>query len=470
MRYGERVKAHFDKLLLHGLDTYGPQRSRMWMASLDTRTGRYPDDDRRPATIPKRVYRNIDAPRGCSLYWDQPSLVAAHALTGVTGDPRYANAADAYVRDFLDRCVAANGVLLWGNHYYYDAFLDATVKFPGSAPPFPCDMTSETGDYHEIRPIPPAWETLWRVDPAATSRAITAAANGHVVNEQTGQFNRHADRRPGCAFLEHGGTMIEAIAWLHAREPDPSPLALADAMARYSFEHRGPTTGLLENNPSESRWDKFTSTTEVGLWAGCLMRAADLADRPHWIELADAAMRPWLRFGYDEKARRYFGRLRVSDGSPLLNPPGTDYEPGDYADLWRPLFPAHDYPMPFAEAALALFRRTGDAEYRLACERWRNVIAESLPARAGQGGYAEHYGRCLHFLLGGARTFPDRDDWLAIARRVADEAVSVLFDHDMFRGHPGEHRYDAVDGVGFLALALLWLDTGAEPDAMGMGW
>jgi hypothetical protein len=59
---------------------------------------------------------------------------------------------------------------------------------------------------------------------------------------------------------------------------------------------------------------------------------------------------------------------------------------------------------------------------------------------------------------------------MALAKKVADEAVGALFDHGMFRGHPGEHRYDAVDGVGFLALALLWLQTGEEPDNMGLGW
>ncbi len=465
------VKSHFDKLLATGLDTYGPRHTRMWMASLDTRTGRYPADDTRPAHIGKRVYRNIDAPRGCSLYWDQPSIVAVHALTTLTGDKTYSQAADAYIQDFLQRCVAPNGVLLWGNHYFYDAFIDATVKFPGSGIPFPVDFSVETGDYHEIRPLSPAWEAFWRVDPKATARAIHAAAQGHIVNRDTGQFNRHADNRHGCAFLEHGGTMIEAIAWLHARQPDPQLMEIAHAMARYSFQHRDPSTGLLENNPAEHRWDKTTSTTEAGLWAGCLLRASRLAHVPQWQDMAVAALKPWLLHGFDTTARKYYGRLRVSDATPIFDPPATEYEPGNHSDLWRPLFPAHDYPMSFAQAGLALHRLTGDADSRQACLRWRDAIADSLPARAGKLGYAEHYGRCIHFLLDCAQTFPDQADSLrALAHRVAAEAVDALFEHDMFRGHPGEHRYDAVDGVGFLALALLWLHTGTEPHTMGLGW
>lgn len=471
------VQSHFDKLTTLGLDTYGRQSTAMWMASLDTRTGRYPDDDTRPDHIPKRVYRSIDAPRGCSLYWDQPSIVAAHALSLVSDNQTYSLAADAYVKDFLSRCVAHNGIFLWGNHYYYHAFNDHTVKFPGAAQPFACDMASETGDYHEIRPLSPAWQGFWRVNPLMTRRAIEVAAKGHLVDSDTGLFNRHADNRVGCAFIEHAGTTIESLAWLYHHDPKPDAhwLVMAAAIARYCFNHRDPNTGLMENNPTETRWDKFTSTTEAGLWAGCLLRAAALIpDEPCaavWIDMADQVMTDWLKYGYDQTASQYYGRLNVADGKPILEKPKTLYEPGDHTDLWRPLFPVHDYPMSFAQAVLALHKLTGKDIYATSCHRWRETIAQSLPARNGQGGYAEHYGRCLHFLLASADHFPNEQaSYLDLAHTLAAEAVDTLYENDMFRGHPGEHRYDAVDGVGFLTLALLWLATGNEPDNMGLGW
>ncbi|MFA9477642.1 hypothetical protein ACERK3_04970 [Phycisphaerales bacterium AB-hyl4] len=463
------VQAHFDKVLASGLDCYGPDHTAMWMASLDTATGRYPIDDTRPEHIGKRVYRNIDAPKGCSLYWDQPAVVAAHALSRCVNDERYVRAADAYVRDFLKRCVASNGIFLWGNHYYYDAFRDVVMRFKSREDPIPCDPESESGELHEIRPIVPAWETFWRVDPHATDRAIRAAAAGHLVNADTGEFDRHAGRTSGCAFIEHGATMIESLAWLYAKTGDPALLEPARAMARFSFEHRHPNTGLLENNPTVDRWDKTTSTTEAGLWAGCLVRAAGLANEPAWIDMADAALSAWLAVGYDENAGRYYGRLRVADGTPIFDPPQTPYEPGNHADLWRPLFPAHDYPMQCAEAALSLYQLTSKPTYRTACERWHDMIDRELPARNGQGGYAEHYGRCLHFLLG-CHTVFDEPAYLKLAHRIANEAVTVLFAQNMFRSHPGEDRYDAVDGVGFLLLGLLWLERGEEVDAMGLGW
>ena len=44
------------------------------------------------------------------------------------------------------------------------------------------------------------------------------------------------------------------------------------------------------------------------------------------------------------------------------------------------------------------------------------------------------------------------------AEVLAAEAVSHLYAGPMWRTHPGEDRYDAVDGVGMLFLALVYLD------------
>lgn len=468
--YLRAVQVHFDTLLASGLATYGKRPCAMWMASLDTGTGRYPENDARPTAVGKRVYRNIDAPRGCSLYWDQPSIVAAHALCCVTGESRYAAAADAYVRDFLNRCVSFSNMFLWGNHYYYDAFRESVVRFVVDEDPVPCDPAADPGDLHEIRPIPPAWGSFWRVSPEMTESAIRAAAAGHVVDPATGEFQRHAEHRRGCAFLEAGGILVESLAWLFEKTGDAGLANLAGKIAGYSFRHRHPVTGLLENNPTATRWDKHTATTEVGLWANSLMRASERTGRSEWLEMADLAVSSWLRFGYDASRQQYYGRLAVADGRPILGAKTTPYQPRDYSDIWEPLFPTHDYPLCFAEACLSLFAATGREEYLVAAERWSDIIQETLLAPDGRGRYAEQYGRCIHFLLRleKATGKPRPGDLTA---RIAHEAMSVLFTGEMFRGHPGENRYDAVDGVGFLLLALIQLGAGQPPpDLMGLGW
>src|SRR5688572_922954 len=122
------IRTHLDWFIAHApMKGYGPHDNAMWISSLDLHTGRHPVPWERPAGVEKRCYRWIESPGGSNLYWDQPLLVAAHALSARTGDAAYAAAADAYGRDFLERCVAPSGLFLWGNHYFYDAARAAVV-------------------------------------------------------------------------------------------------------------------------------------------------------------------------------------------------------------------------------------------------------------------------------------------------------------------------------------------------------
>ncbi len=447
---------------------YGPDDSRQWMSSIDTNTGFYPLDDTRPTGIEPRCYRFIEAPRGCNIYWDGPQLAASHALADLAGEPVLHHAADAYVGDFFDRCISASGLPLWGNHYYWDAFAGKVMRFTGSEPPAPCDPATDLGDLHEIRPLPVPWEALWRVSPEKAETAIRVMLERHLFDPETGGFNRHADGESGCAFLEAGGLLVEAAGWLHERSPDTKLIEIATRIARWSFEHRNADTDLLENNPTETRWDKQMSTTEVGMWAGCLLRAAEHmpALQDELREMATHATAAWLRHGFDESKDRYFGRLMVADGSPVIEPKTTPYQPGDYAAPWEPLFPAHDYPMAMAETCVELLRITGEPVFQQAVERWVGHLQASLPPREGSGGYAEHYGRAVHFLCV-ADAALNRPQWRDLATGLADEAVERLWTGRMFRGHPGEDRYDAVDGVGVLMLALIRLETGEEPPMLG---
>jgi len=459
--YLAAVRSHLDRIIASGTDRYGPVQTPMWMASLDTRTGAYPQDAVHPK-VGKRAYRDILAPKGCTLYWDQPELVAAYAITKITADEWYAKAADAYVQSFLRKCVRADGLFEWGNHVYYDAFTDKLVHLQG-------------GD-HETRPIPPAWEAFWKLSPQAAEREIRLVAKLHVFDPVTGGFNRHADGKKGCAFLESGGIITETLCWLSRKTGDKAPADLALRVARFSFEHRGEKTGLLENNPTVSRWDKFAATTEVGVWAGSLLRAQDYTGVEEFGRMARQAVLAYLKYGWDEKAGRYLGQLKVADGVSAFAAenkrlPETN-APGLYADPWNAYFPTHDYPMALAETCVTLYDRTKEREFLQAIERWAGVLKEEkLPAqtRDGHGGYAELFGRGIHFLCRAAEATGDRA-YRKQAHELARLAMDSLFAEGMFRSHTGEDRYDALDGVGYLLLALIRLQTGKAPDYMGFGF
>lgn len=460
-RWMKLVKSHLGNLAKYGTDRYGPETTPMWMASLDLQSKAYPE--REPmARAGRRVYRDIASPFGSSIYWDLPQIAAAYEVSRLSGEEAYRKSAESYVRSFLARGVDANGLFEWGNHRYYDAYKDKAAHFAGGP--------------HEMRPIPPCWDVFWEIDPNATEREIRVSADRHIIDRETGEFTRHDEAKSPHAFLEAGGILAESLCWLGKRTGDKSVVDLALKVAGFSYRNRNLSTGLIENNPSVTRWDKHVSTTEVGLWAGSLLRAASYSGREEFRTMAEGGVSAYLKYGFDEKGGRYYGQLKVADGTPVLkeNPvPGPEeYWPGNYADIWNANFPAHDYPMALATTCVDLYSLKRQDSYATAIRRWAGVVeAAPVPttAKHGRGAYAELFGRAIHFQLRAADALREKK-YRATAERLAANAESTLFTEGMFRGHGGEDRYDAVDGVGYLLLALIYLDTGQPPNGRGFGF
>jgi hypothetical protein len=463
--YLDRIGSHFRRLLAAGRDEQGPVRSGLWMSVLSTGTGAPPETPHTPG----RVYRQVGAPRGSTLYWDQPLLVAAHNLTRATSDPRYAGAARAYVAAFLEHCVSPEGVYQWGNHMYYDAYRDAVVKF--------------SGGHHELRPISPAWELFWRERGEQCLDYIRKMSRRHVYDEETGGFNRHDDGKRGHAFLEAGGVLVEALAWAYSRTREPALLERALRIPSYSYGHRNPKTGLIPNDPDGGRWDAGVSTTEVGLWALCLLRAAEYTKNRTFLDMAASGVRAYLEHGYDQNTKRYFGQLALGDGRPVT-PERSGYWPRKYSTIWNPdQWPTHDYPLSLAEACLELARATNEGVsregvFRQGARRWAEVLLDSPAPSGNQGVYAETYGRSIHFLSRAARVLGE-PRLETHARRLAAEAVDRLFHggvnavkgvagtSGMFQTQPGTGLYRSVDGLGYLFLALIELETGEVAEGFG---
>lgn len=468
-QYFSKVTVHYDRLIEVGTDQYGPAKTALWLASIDVRKG----GQFEPAPeASRRTYRTIHAPRGSTLYWDQPLVGLSYWLSTRTGESRYQEAADAYLRDFLKTSVdPKQGYFLWGNHLYYDVFQDEQVKI--------------FEPYHEMRPLPVAWPMFERIDAAATVRAARAAAAGHLVQTATGLFNRHAliggdsSVQTPMPFLSAGGTLVETLAWLASRKPrDSAELSRqAKRVAAYSHGGRNTRTSLMPVQPVVDRWDRYAATTETGLWASSMLRAAELTASSSFETRAWDSLRAYLTFGFSRDEGRYHGMLDVASGLPTWERT-TEWQPGRWSDVWEPLFPSHDHPMPLAEACLTLYEKRGDRGFRECAEDWATHIEKTLPASFPTkditdssrtlGAYAESYGRVIHFLVRAAKTL-DEPDFRELAQVVADDAVEKLWVEDagMFRSHPGDDRIDSVDGLGILFAALVYFDTGEDPDLLG---
>ena len=196
-----KLLQHLDWFLDHAVWGDDTPAAGLWWSMLDLDTGR-PTAAPRPAGVAKRCYRHIESPGGSNLYWDGPLVVASLAVSTRAGEPRYAEAAERYVRAYLQAAASPGGLLWWGNHYY--------VRADGRAVTFGRDVVAvdeahRTAPLHETRPLPVPWPLLHRLDPSRTEAALAAhrqhlrqqrpPGDGH--GHQPGHHQRPAGR-PGA--------------------------------------------------------------------------------------------------------------------------------------------------------------------------------------------------------------------------------------------------------------------------------
>jgi hypothetical protein len=458
---------------LKQLITHATGRTPMWTSSLDLNTLQYPSDVN--PTAGQRVYREIAGPRGSVIYWDVPQLSLCHRIAQLTGDTSLSEAADAYVRHFLSIAVGNHGLWAIGNHYYYDLTEDRFMVFGYAGPTRPDDPADRS--HVEHRPLMLDWDVFWRVDPAATEAHLRAFGDDSVDGGfagKGGHFDRHTSRLSSgtvYSFSESGGILTESMAWLAKKlssHPGTTPrlhrghcLRLAKRVARFTFESRNPTTGLVPVQNSTDRWDRRCATSEIGLWAGSILNAFDLTGDGEYLAMASDAVAAFVDHAWDESRGAYFGKLDVCTARPDLSV--GDNRPGVHTDLWNAYFPDHEYGIALGETAVRLWRATHDGRFATAARRLAQQLMLSRPgsrARSGHGAYAETFGRGIQFLITAADALGE-PSLLRDAQGLAADAVKVLYHakSGLFRGHAGEDRYDAVDGVGILGEALLNLDA-----------
>ena len=444
-----QIESHLGKVAASRVQTDGSSPGPMWPAVIDVHTGQCPGADH----VPRRVYRLIGAPRGSTLYWDQPLVVAAYALSELTGIPRYARAVDAYIESFLAQCVAPTGMFQWGNHQYVDLFEQKTVSF--------------SGGHHELRPITPAWELFWRQDPERTADYIRAMGRRHVYDPGTGGFNRHDDGRKGHAFLEAGGILAESLSWLYQKTADASLRDLALRIAQYSYRHRDMSTGLVANEPDTGRWDSKVTTTEVGLWAQCLLRAAGYTSNDEFIQMARDAVRAYLEHAYDDATGKYFGQVAVDSGTPVI-PAETGYWPGRHADPWNTdQWPTHDYPMAMAEACLSLHALTREPVFLDAIRRWACAAVNG-----GPNGQAD--GRTRRAMADASTSWPGPDCSLAMnacsapRRHWPMRRQTASMRTACSRGTPAHTFTNPSTARGTCSWGLCWLKRDRNPNCKAL--
>ena len=463
-----------DTLIEQGTDRYGPIKTAMLMSIVDVRTHQSPEKPLWLDTVafyePGRAHRR--AMRGSNFWYDQATIRVMYRLSKLSGDPKYADAADRYIDAVFKYAVKDNGLLVWGTHIFYDAYADKHAGDRNGRGP------------HEILVFHPEWAELFRRNPQATRREIDMIWEWHIVDHKTGQHNRHDDKRVGCDFAFSGGSFVLACAAMYNQTKEEKYLERAKIIAGWHWRHGNQKTNLVPDAPSTgNRYDAtHCFTTVPGPHASQLLRSYELTGDAWFRDVAVAYLKAYDKWGYDKEAQTYHAMLKL-DGTPVPEQsrgPGYDaWKPTGHVDIWKTTVYSYEFPLIAAQSYVYGYELTaadggkGDPELLEAAQRWAAVIERNLPPKVGQrwkkeleaampklkhtgGSYAEDYGRTISFFVHlhhatGQKHYRD------LAEQVARGAVDKLYAGGLFKAHPAKPYYEATQGVGILLHAMLEL-------------
>lgn len=176
------------------------------------------------------------------------------ALSNLTGDKKYREAAEKSIKYHFDSLRSESGLLRWGGHQLIDL---RTLK--------PIGHSWRTNNHvHELKDVYPYYQLMWDVDKEATAKFIRSFWNAHILDWSTLEFNRHGSfnkkmgelwnsqfKQPepffegdGLTFLNTGSDMIYAAAILYALNKEEGALKWSKLLAEQYVRARHPKTGL----------------------------------------------------------------------------------------------------------------------------------------------------------------------------------------------------------------------------------
>lgn len=183
------VRGYADAMIAHGRDVYGPQKSGLFLSALDRFT--LAPLEVRPA--PPGGIRRGDRPgrpwvemNGANPMLDQNLLRVLYTLTELTGDARYAKAADEELTWFFKNAMSPKTSLLpWGEHLSWDVIHDIAISGGEEM-------------MHEFARPWVLWDRCFALVPEASTKFALGLWEHQIANHKTGGFDRHAP------YFEHG--------------------------------------------------------------------------------------------------------------------------------------------------------------------------------------------------------------------------------------------------------------------------
>jgi hypothetical protein len=472
--YLSAAQTFLDTIIEKGTDRYGKMQTPVFCLALDPETHAPP---KAPAKIDWQYARSFEFLyrdfgyywkshlHGSGLIYDQGTMRALYALTGATGKPQYAKAADAYLNFFLENMVSQQtGMFGWGEHIFYNVFLDYII---GGG--FTVRGNRNFLFAHELERWTTIYDLMWDKSPEKTIAEIEAIYEYKIIDYETFTNNRHSDyysgRRTGdvLTFVKHSGLFAHAFAFLHSKTSESKYLQWARKMADLFWNQRDPKTNLVRS--SIERTDEPPAAGEMALAALFLLRAYQWHPDSVFAERAVAYVKAYQKHFQADEA----GRFRESvDGG------GKDLKPGQYAEYW-------EAPIRQAKAAVLAYSLTKDSTTLELADRvimrltpemgFNTIIIRSLVSDEVEARSCALSTAIDLYEVTGEKKYLDK------AMTLADDAVRRFLYRGLFVSsmqlYPEGDKsvrarvYDARSGAGWLALNLIRLQRDLDATQAG---
>jgi predicted neuraminidase len=259
--YLKTVRAYADAMLDHGRDKFGSESTPLFATVLDRKTYQIPEgkvSDLVRARVPQEN-KSIANP-----HYDQNLLQVLHALTKITGEPRYAAEAARTIEYFVKHCQEPRfGFYTWGEHVGWDLTTESLGGFPQDKPDYAV---------HEFWRPWIYWEPSFTMAPEQCHRFAQALWKHQLDWTKPGiAWSRHAQllskvpSRRGYEFPRHGGFYIATWAHAYHHTKDPEMLKAVEAVTDYYIASQHPQTGAIPHCSLIPEWFRPESTVSLAV-------------------------------------------------------------------------------------------------------------------------------------------------------------------------------------------------------------
>jgi len=432
------VYNYANTMLEHGRDTYGPQKTGLFLSALDRKTlSPLKTRPQAPAGI-----REGDRPGpaggplvGANPHLDENLLRLLYFLKGLSGEDRYPKAADNALKWFFENTQSPKtGLLPWGEHLSWNVMTDKIAS--GHRDPV-----------HEFARPWLLWPKCFELAPDASRKFALGLWNSQIADHKTGAFNRHANFHKsapvaGMDFARHAGFYIRTWAEAYACTKNQTFLKAIDVLLNRYEKKRRPSSGLIE---FKSGSPKANSALSLSLAIDC-DGAARKVPEPLRTRLRRFAQRE------DEVFCSLPHDLKAKSGFALSLDLATEKPDGSFSPLWDANYGG------FTTAAVAMmcvsrYHNTGAVGYRDLIVAAADAYMDSVPAD-GLDAWPMTFGHAISLELAafGATAQKEYHDR---AFRLGEIAIEKFFDNVALpRASLKTNHYESITGADTLVLAL----------------